>query len=151
MTVALIIAGLLYLFSFACIPHLLLLNKRPTATLAWLWALFLFPGIGALFYLAVGTERVRRRRKRRQRSFRRKRGLNGRQRGKIEDDPAKALPTDPAAHPLLGTASRIVGLPTDAAGEVRLLRNGEAYYEALRKGIAAAKVSIHVESFYLAQ
>lgn len=26
-----------------CIPHLLLLNKRPTATLAWLWAILLFP------------------------------------------------------------------------------------------------------------
>ena len=74
MIVLIAILVVLWAFSFACIPHLLLLNKRPTATLAWLWALVLFPGVGALLYLAVGTERVRRRRKRRQRSFRRARG-----------------------------------------------------------------------------
>ena len=70
---------ILWICSFGCIPHLLLLNKRPTATLAWLWALLLFPGIGALFYLAVGTERVRRRRRRRKRTFRRKKRLAGAQ------------------------------------------------------------------------
>jgi cardiolipin synthase len=146
MTAVLLGVGLLYVFSFACVPHLLLLNKRPTATLAWLWALFLFPGIGALFYLAVGTERVRRRRKRRQRSFRRTRGLAGRTR-RFQDDPVAAVPADSTVPPLLATAARIVGLPTDSAGEVKLLRNGQAYYDALRARIAAAKMSIHVESF----
>jgi cardiolipin synthase len=146
MTIALIIGGLLYVVSFACIPHLLLLNKRPTATLAWLWALLLFPGLGALFYLAVGTERVRRRRRRRQRSFRRARGIAGRNR-RFQDDPVKEQPPNDAVPPLLATAGRIVGLPTDLAGEVKLLRNGQAYYDALRARIASAKVSIHVESF----
>jgi cardiolipin synthase len=146
LTIGLIIVGLLYGVSLACVPHLLLLNKRPTATLAWLWALFLFPGVGALFYLAVGTERVRRRRRRRQRSFRRARGLAGRTR-RFQDDPVADMPADKNVPPLLATASRIVGLPTDSVGEMRLLRNGQAYYDALRERIAAAKMSIHVESF----
>jgi cardiolipin synthase len=140
-----IILVLLWAFSFACIPHLLLLNKRPTATLAWLWALFLFPGIGAVFYLTVGTERVKRRRRRRQRSFRRQRRLAG------ETSPAEGvldnLMSDSPERDLIKTTSRIVGLPTDAAGEIRILRNADVFYAALRERIAQAKTSVHVESF----
>lgn len=142
--VIIVLAGL-WALSFACIPHLLLLNKRPTATLAWLWALLLFPGVGALLYLAVGTERVRRRRKRRQRSFRRKKKLADAV--DAVDGMLKELPADSPARQLIETTSKIVGLPVDAVGEVRILRNAAAFYDALRKGIAEAKTSIHVESF----
>ena len=45
----------IWLASVACIPHMLLLNKRPTATLAWLWAILLIPGLGAALYLAIGV------------------------------------------------------------------------------------------------
>jgi cardiolipin synthase A/B len=137
--------AILWGISFACIPHLLLLNKRPTATLAWLWALLLFPGLGALLYLAVGTERVRRRRKRRQRSFRRKKGLADSV-ATAENVLAK-LPADSLSHAVFETTNSIIGLPTDVVGEVKILRNGEAYYDSLRKSIAEAKTSIHVESF----
>jgi cardiolipin synthase len=139
------IGAVLWLFSLACIPHLLLLNKRPTATLAWLWALLLFPGIGAVFYLAVGTERVKRRRKRRQRSFRRQRRLADET---IAVDGALGkLPADSPARNIIETTSRIIGLPTDAAGEIRILRNAEVFYASLREKIEQAKTSIHVESF----
>ena len=131
--------------SFACIPHLLLLNKRSTATLAWLWALLLFPGVGAVLYLAVGTERVRRRRKRRQRSFRRKKGFADET--KLAEVLLEKLPKESGTAGLFGAMSRIVGLPTDAVGEVKILRNADAFYRALRVGIAEAKTSIHVESF----
>src|ERR1700743_3676183 len=53
---------IIWLAGLCCIPDLLLLNKRPTATLAWLWAILLFPVLGAGLYLAIGTERVNRRR-----------------------------------------------------------------------------------------
>jgi cardiolipin synthase len=39
---------MVWLAGWSCIPHLLLLNKRPTATLAWLWAILLFPAIGPI-------------------------------------------------------------------------------------------------------
>jgi cardiolipin synthase len=135
----------LWLFSFACIPHLLLLNKRPTATLAWLWALLLFPGVGAVLYLAVGTERVRRRRKRRQRSFRRKKRLSAAV--EAAQGPLKKLPAGSPSREVFDTTSKIIGLPTDAVGDVKILRNAAAFYDALRKSIAEAKESIHVESF----
>jgi cardiolipin synthase len=145
MSIVLLVLSALWVFSFCCIPHLLLLNKRPTATLAWLWALLLFPGIGALLYLMVGTERVRRRRKRRQRSFRRKRGLE--KETSPADGAMSRIPADSTERSVIEASSRIIGLPTDAAGEVHLLRNGDVYYEALRQRIAAAKISVHVESF----
>src|ERR1700691_1206598 len=59
-----------WLLGWGCIPDLLLLNKRTTATLAWLWALVLFPIVGPLLYLAIGSERVKRRRMKRRRDFR---------------------------------------------------------------------------------
>src|ERR1700761_4689961 len=65
----------IWLASVACIPHMLLLNKRPTATLAWLWAMLLFPGVGAALYLAIGSERVKRRRRDRRKGFRAKNRL----------------------------------------------------------------------------
>src|ERR1700761_6681406 len=102
------LAVILWAVSFGCIPHLLLLNKRPTATLAWLWALLLFPGIGAVLYLAVGTERVRRRRRRRQRSFRRQRGLAGSTSAKRAV--SKQMEKDSPEQQILETSSRIIGL-----------------------------------------
>ena len=131
-------------FSFACIPHLLLLNKRPTATLAWLWALLLFPGLGAILYLAVGTERVRRRRRRRQKTFRRHRRLTDET---VAHGALNKVAPNSTERRLLETSSNIIGLPTDAVESVHLLRNGQPYYDALRRAIVEAADSVHVESF----
>ena len=49
-----------YLLTWAVIPHVLLRNKPPVSTLAWIWAVILFPYIGPLFYLVFGTERIQR-------------------------------------------------------------------------------------------
>src|SRR3954471_8447866 len=62
-----LIAG--YFATWAFIPHLLLLKKRPAATLAWLWAILFIPFVGALAYFAIGTDRLKRRRLRRRNLF----------------------------------------------------------------------------------
>ncbi len=59
-----------WVLGLLCIPHLLLLNKRPTATLAWLWAILLFPVVGPALYLMIGSEQIKRARIRRRRPFR---------------------------------------------------------------------------------
>ena len=56
---------LCYFATWAFIPHLLLLKKRPSATLAWLWAIVFIPYVGAMFYFGFGTDRLKRRRLRR--------------------------------------------------------------------------------------
>ena len=50
-----------YLLSWSAIPHLLLLDKRPAATLSWLLALLFFPP-SLFLYLLIGTDRLRRQR-----------------------------------------------------------------------------------------
>ena len=57
-----IILILSYLVTWVVIPHLLLLKKRPAATLAWLWAILFIPFLGAAFYCLFGTDRLKRRR-----------------------------------------------------------------------------------------
>lgn len=56
-----IVLALCYLATWAAIPHLLLLKKRPAATLAWLWAILFIPFLGALVYCLFGTDRLKRR------------------------------------------------------------------------------------------
>ena len=138
-----------WLASWLCIPHLLLLNKRPTATLAWLWTILLFPVFGAGLYLAIGSEQVPRRRAERNEDFRSKQRLaaardaTGRQAEKLMDQ--MALPEDDRA--LLKGAAAITELPLATASSVRILYKGAPYYAALRADIEQAQREIHVESF----
>ena len=49
-----------YLLTWGVIPHIFLRNKPPVSTLAWIWAVILFPYVGPLFYFVFGTERIER-------------------------------------------------------------------------------------------
>src|SRR5438552_2386233 len=48
-----------YLLTWAVLPHILTRNKPPASTLAWSWAVILFPYGGAIFYFLFGTDRRR--------------------------------------------------------------------------------------------
>ena len=138
-----------WLASWLCIPHLLLLNKRPTAALAWLWAILLFPGLGACLYLAIGSEQVKRRRQERNEDFRAKDRLTtardemAQKAVQLMDD--KALVADDRA--LLFGLSKITELPPATASSVRILYKGAPFYAALREDIQRATRDVHVESF----
>ena len=54
-----------YVLTWSVIPHVLLSKKRPAATLAWIWSILLFPYLGALVYLLLGADRMKRKRLRR--------------------------------------------------------------------------------------
>ena len=49
-----------YILTWALIPFILLRNKPPVSTLAWIWAVILFPYIGPLAYVLLGDERLAR-------------------------------------------------------------------------------------------
>lgn len=139
----------LWLASWLCIPHLLLLNKRPTATLAWLWAIFLFPIVGALLYLAIGSEQVKQRRKERTEDFRAKDRLASARSGTAKNaallsEEKKLSPDDRA---LLKGLSTITQLPPATASSLRILYKGAPFYAALREDIQKAQREVHVESF----
>jgi cardiolipin synthase len=56
-------AAVITVLQWLLIPRLLAQrSKSPPAILAWLWALLLFPAVGALLYILIGSERVVRRR-----------------------------------------------------------------------------------------
>jgi cardiolipin synthase A/B len=137
-----------WMAGWVCIPHLLLLNKRPTATLAWIWALLLFPLVGPLLYLMIGSEQIKRMRRERRQGFREGRHASPKHRAGKE---SKAHPhKEPAAEaddPFLQSLAHITNLPVSTAQELRILRNAPAFYKALRADIENAKTNIHIETY----
>lgn len=140
---------LCYLATWAAVPHLLLLKKRPAATLAWLWAILFIPFLGTLVYLLFGTDRLKRRRlKHRARFSARASGL-----------PAPAGATDKATadsiqklpgreRQFLQLLSRISQLPSSSVAALRILRDAKEFYPALEQRIREAKLHVHIE-FYI--
>ncbi len=139
---------LCYFASWAFIPHLLLLKKRPTATLAWLWAILFIPLLGALAYFAIGTDRLKRRRLKRRRLFSARASRSG----------GPASTTDAASSGLLAglprrdrqflqLLSRINQLPISSATDLQILRDSAQYYPALAARIGEARHHIHLELY----
>src|ERR1035437_6427844 len=140
-----------YLATWGFIPHLVLLKKRPAATLAWLWAIIFIPLLGALAYLAFGTHRLKRRRLKRRNLFS---ARASRQRipdsttdkataGLLQDLPRRD-------RQFLQLLSRINQLPISSAENLRILPNSEEFYPALATRIREAKHHVHLE-FYIWQ
>jgi cardiolipin synthase len=142
---------LAYFAGWALIPHLLLLKKRPTATLAWLWAIIFIPWLGSLAYLLFGTDRLKRRRLRRRNLFSartsRRRFPDG-GRDPTTDQVLAGLPR--RDRQFLRLLSRINQIPASSGSELRILRNADEFYPALAARIRAARDHIHIE-FYIWQ
>lgn len=139
---------LCYLATWAFIPHLLLLKKRPTATLAWLWAILFIPFLGALMYFAIGTDRLKRHRLKRRNLFS---ARTSRQRAPAgsTDAGSELLVKNlaPRERQFLRLLSRINQLPASSAGELRILRDSREFYPALEARIRSARHHLHIE-FY---
>jgi cardiolipin synthase len=140
---------LCYFVTWVTIPHLLLLKKRPAATLAWLWAILFMPFLGAAYYCLFGTDRLKRRRlKHRSRLTAHPAGKENVQ-GTTDDATADLLQRLPAQdRRFLGMVSRINQLPISSAGESRVLNDASEFYPALEQKIQKASRSVHLE-FYL--
>ena len=138
-----------YFAPWAFLPHLLLLKKRPAATLAWLWAIVFIPYVGALAYFALGTDRLKRRRLRRRSLYS----------ARSTRSSAPETTTDPATARMLERVSmrdrqffqllsRINQLPVSSAGNLRILRDSVEFYSALEERIRGARHHVHLE-FYI--
>ncbi len=125
------------LLQLALIPRLLAQRcKSPNATLAWLWALLLFPGVGAFFYLLIGSERVARRR------LALVRALDT----EISQETRRCRD---AVSPLqMPELERVNGFPQSAGNTVSLLPDGTSFFPVLLEVIAAAQHYVHLE-FYI--
>ena len=122
---------------WALIPRLLSQRiKSPNATLAWLWGLLLFPGVGAFFYLLIGSERMARRRLALVRALDTQIGRNGvHGRGKPEMLNMPELEC-------------VNGFPPTPGNAVALLPDGTSFFPVLLGVIAGAQHHLHLE-FYI--
>ncbi len=146
MKIALLVS---YLATWAFIPHLLLLKKRPSATLAWLWAIVFIPFVGALAYFAIGTDRLKRRRLRRRSLFSARSMRERAESGSTDDATSGLLRGLPSRdRQFLQLVSRINSLPVSSAANVRVLRDAHDFYSALESRILRASHHVHLE-FYI--
>jgi cardiolipin synthase len=138
-----------YFATWAFIPHLLLLKKRPSATLAWLWAIVFIPFIGALVYFGFGTDRLKRRRLRRRKHFSARTTRGNAPASTTDTATARLLEKLPLRErQFLQLLSRINQLPVSSAGDIRILRDAKQFYAALEERIRGAKHHVHLE-FYI--
>ncbi len=134
-----------YLLTWAVIPHILLRNKPPVSTLAWVWAVILFPYVGPLFYVIFGTERIERKKLRASREMaasgsREERKITTRTRELVN-----ALPVSDRGHVEL--LSRINEFAISSAEATRLLVDGAEFFPALGQRVEAARAHVHIEFF----
>jgi cardiolipin synthase A/B len=134
-----------YLLTWAVIPHVLTRNKPPVSTLAWIWAVILFPYIGPLCYVIFGTERIQRRKLRASKEMakqgtREERKITPRTRSLVD-----ALPdTERSSVELL---SRLNEFAISSAISTRLLVDGNEFFPALRQRVDAAQDHVHIQFF----
>ncbi|CAM2965335.1 cardiolipin synthase [Rariglobus hedericola] len=133
--------SVLYFLSLLTIPHLLFRKKHPSATLAWLWGILLFPFLGALLYLAIGTDRLKRKRLHRRASF-----TSSRPHRKNTDWANPSLSPGDAA--LVSQIARLNQIPVTQVDDTRLLPDADKFYDALLIRIAEARHHIHIQ-FYI--
>lgn len=140
-----------YFATWAFIPHLLLLKKRPAATLAWLWAILFIPWLGALVYFALGTDRLKRRRLKRRNLFSARASRQLVPAGTTDDATSALLQTLPRRdRQFFQLLSRINQLPVSSAGNIRILSNAAEFYPALAERIREARHHLHL-IFYIWQ
>jgi cardiolipin synthase len=140
---------LCYFATWAFIPHLLLLKKRPSATLAWLWAIIFIPFVGALTYFALGTDRLKRRRLRRRSLYSARTTRQGAPASATDGETTGLLMGLPRRdRQFLQLLSRINHLPVSSSDNLHILRDAKAFYSALEERIRGAKHHVHLE-FYI--
>jgi len=134
-----------YLLGWALIPFILLRNKPPVSTLAWVWAVILFPYIGPFFYFVFGDEHLARKKVRASREM----SSTGARQERTITAPTRALLDElqPGERKAIETLSRINGVAASSAEEVRLLVDAQQFYPALYERIDAARHHVHVEFF----
>lgn len=130
-TLVLIILGSGHLLGWCFAPHLILQQKSPRTTLAWLFALWFMPFVGVAFYLFLGTDRLRRQRLKR---------LSPTDR---EPGPESIS----AERSLLEQISGLSGSPVVQARDLKDYTHGSVFFRALTESIDQAQHHILMQ-FY---
>lgn len=133
------------LTSWAIIPHIFSRNKQPVSTLAWIWAVILFPFIGPLFYFVFGTERMERKKLRASREL----AASGIRAGNQISHHSRTLiaTLSEGERAAVEALSNINDYAVSSAEATRLLIGGKQFFPALCERIDEARDHVHVEFF----
>ncbi|MET0933429.1 MAG: cardiolipin synthase [Mycetocola sp.] len=120
-------------------------NRRPTAGMAWLLAIFLIPYVGVIAFLLIGNPKLPRKRRKLQQDI-----------NEFMEIASQALPAQdlqphaPAWLKSLVTLNRNLGaLPVLGGNEARLLGDYDASLAAMTEAIDTAEKFVHVEFYIL--
>ncbi|QAY60021.1 cardiolipin synthase [Microbacterium protaetiae] len=121
-------------------------NRRPTAAMAWLLAIYFIPVIGVLLFLLIGTPRLPRKRRRKQDA------INDFIRDASSQlDLGSLRPHAPAWFTSLVTMNHTLGaMPLSGDNEAHLISDYQRSLDAMAEAIRGAKKFVHVE-FYILQ
>lgn len=118
-------------------------NRRPTAGMAWMLAVFFFPIAGALLFLLIGNPRLPRHRRRRQEQINRyiRAARDQLERGSLR-------PNEPAWFTSLVRMNRELGaMPLTGDNGVRLISDYQGSLAEMAAAIREAREYVHVEFF----
>jgi cardiolipin synthase len=122
------------LLQWGLVPRLLAQrSKSPSATLAWLWALLLFPGVGAVLFLLIGNDRLQRKRLALVSAL--TRDLAG---------TAVAARSDAEATLGMPELEHLTGFPATGGNAVDVLDEGTSFFPVLMSTITEAQQHLHV-------
>lgn len=123
-----------YLLSWAAIPHLLLLGKKPTATLSWALGLFLLPFPTLPLYVLIGTDRLQRQRRARLGSTTKSEPLNRSASGETKTTWREAL-------------ENLAESNWEKMTNLQWFAHGKDFYDHLEASINAAQKTIYVQTY----
>jgi cardiolipin synthase A/B len=138
--------GFGYLLSWGLIPVILLRNKPPVSTLAWVWSVILFPFLGPIAFLVFGMDRLARQR---WRAGREMAASSSREEKQVTEKTKRLIEElEREVREPVRTLSRINEIAVSTAEEVKLLAGGAEFYAELGASIDSARDHVHV-LFYI--
>ena len=121
-------------------------NRRPTAAMAWLLAIYFIPFVGVILFLLIGTPRLPRKRRRKQAQI-----------NHYISETSKSLdfgtlrPNAPDWFNSMVTMNRTLGaMPLSGDNNAHLISDYQQSLDAMAESIRTAKKYVHVE-FYILQ
>jgi cardiolipin synthase len=140
--IAILVDWIIRITALIIIPR----DRKPTAAMAWLLAIFLIPFIGILLYLLIGNIRLPKQRMARQRDANR---LIAERADGVD------LVADHGAWPTWFASaveqnSRLTGLPASSGNRATLIDDYQASIDGMAADVAAATRFVHVEFFIVA-
>ncbi|MFS2243062.1 cardiolipin synthase [Microbacterium sp. OR16] len=129
-------------FAIIVVPR----NRRPTAAMAWLLAIFFIPVLGILLFLLIGNPRLPRLRRRKQERINHyiAETASNLRLGSLRPDPPEWFP------PLVSMSQAMGALPLSGDNGAHLISDYQTSLDAMAEAIRGAQDYVHVE-FYILQ